>query len=80
MGVAALAIDRNTSDEELQDLASEFEMREPQQVLRWALEEFGNDVALATGFGAEGCVLVHMRCACFTTCSGVTASPQASGA
>jgi len=60
MGVAALAIDRNTSDEELQDLASEFEMREPQQVLRWALEEFGNDVALATGFGAEGCVLVHM--------------------
>src|SRR6185369_12953745 len=34
--------------------------REPKDVLRWALEEFGNDVALATGFGAEGCVLVHM--------------------
>ena len=60
MGVATLAIDRNTSDEELRELASEFETQQPQEVLRWALEEFGNDVALATGFGAEGCVLVHM--------------------
>jgi len=60
MGLAALGIGRDTSDEELRDLASEFETREPKDVLRWTLEEFGNDVALATGFGAEGCVLVHM--------------------
>src|SRR5690349_17287511 len=60
MGLAALGIGRDTSDEELRDLASEFETREPKNVLRWTLEEFGNDVALATGFGAEGCVLVHM--------------------
>src|SRR4051794_29644164 len=33
---------------------------EPQEILRWALKEFGNDIALATGFGIEGCVLVHM--------------------
>ena len=60
MGVAALAIARDTSDKELREFASGFETREPKDVLRWALEEFGNDVALATGFGAEGCVLVHM--------------------
>jgi phosphoadenosine phosphosulfate reductase len=60
MGVAALAIDRNTSDEELRELSLEFETEAPQEVLRWALDEFGSDVALATGFGAEGCVLVHM--------------------
>jgi len=60
MGVAASAIDRYTSDEELRELSSEFEAQQPQDVLRWALGEFGDDVALATGFGAEGCVLVHM--------------------
>jgi phosphoadenosine phosphosulfate reductase len=33
---------------------------EPEDVLRWAVDEFGPDIALATGFGAEGCVLVAM--------------------
>ena len=28
--------------------------------MRWAIKEFGPDVALATGFGAEGCVLIDM--------------------
>lgn len=60
MGAVASAIDQSTSDEELRKLSSEFETEHPQAVLRWALEEFGKDVALATGFGAEGCVLVHM--------------------
>ena len=60
MGVAALAIDRDTNNEELRGLSSEFEAQQPQEVLRWALEEFGDDMVLATGFGAEGCVLVHM--------------------
>jgi phosphoadenosine phosphosulfate reductase len=32
----------------------------PQTVLQWAIDEFGTDVALATGFGTEGCVLVDM--------------------
>lgn len=32
----------------------------PEVVLRWAIEEFGSEVALATGFGTEGCVLVDM--------------------
>jgi phosphoadenosine phosphosulfate reductase len=58
--VAALALDQSRTEEELRELALAFETEEPIVVLRWALEEFGSDIALATGFGAEGCVLVHM--------------------
>ncbi|MFN2532201.1 MAG: phosphoadenylyl-sulfate reductase [Pyrinomonadaceae bacterium] len=58
--MAALAIDQSTRDNELRQLSVTFETEAPQEVLRWAVEEFGNEVALATGFGAEGCVLVHM--------------------
>src|SRR5215475_2994019 len=36
------------------------ELESAETVLRWALREFGPDVALATGFGAEGCVLIRM--------------------
>jgi phosphoadenosine phosphosulfate reductase len=46
--------------EDWAELSAEFELAEPPAVLRWALEEFGSEVALATGFGAEGCVLVDM--------------------
>lgn len=60
MAVAASAIDRDTTNEELRELSAGFEIQQPQEILRWALGEFGDDVALATGFGAEGCVLVHM--------------------
>ncbi len=54
------AISLSTPDEVLKELSDEFESCSPQEVLRWALAEFGHDVALATGFGAEGCVLVDM--------------------
>jgi len=47
-------------DEELEAVSGRFEQAPPEAVLRWAVEEFGPDVALATGFGAEGCVLVSM--------------------
>jgi phosphoadenosine phosphosulfate reductase len=60
MAFAALAIDQDISDEELQELSAEYEAKSPEAVLHWALEEFDHDVALATGFGAEGCVLIHM--------------------
>ncbi|HKR22866.1 MAG TPA: phosphoadenylyl-sulfate reductase [Pyrinomonadaceae bacterium] len=32
----------------------------PEKTLAWALDEFGAEVALATGFGPEGCVLIDM--------------------
>jgi len=60
MAVAALAIDYDVTDEELGVVSQEFETQSPEAVLRWAFAEFGPDVALATGFGAEGCVLVDM--------------------
>jgi len=58
--VAALAIDFDVTDEQLVVFSDEFETQAPEAVLRWAIAEFGPDVALATGFGAEGCVLIDM--------------------
>ena len=49
-----------TTSEELRMISDEFETAAPEIILRWAVEEFGRDIALATGFGAEGCVLVAM--------------------
>jgi len=50
----------NIADDEVLALAEQFENAQPQTVLRWAIDEFGSEVALATGFGTEGCVLVDM--------------------
>ena len=58
--MSATALNFQRADDELLALAEEFETAPPQTVLRWAIEEFGNNVALATGFGTEGCVLVDM--------------------
>jgi len=40
--------------------AREFEHAPAEQVLAWAAGHFAPRVAFATGFGAEGCVLVHL--------------------
>src|SRR5579863_8873633 len=32
----------------------------PQTILRWAVEQFQPQLAMATAFGAEGCCLLHM--------------------
>lgn len=45
---------------ELAALSREFEDKTPQQILEWAAGTWGNKVALATAFGAEGCVLIDM--------------------
>lgn len=60
MSVSALSFAKEATDKELEQVSNEFETAPPEAVLRWAVEEFGADVALATGFGAEGCVLVAM--------------------
>lgn len=60
MSVSAPAFTYEKTDAELKLISDEFEAAPPEAVLRWAVEEFGPDVALATGFGAEGCVLVAM--------------------
>ena len=46
--------------ESMEDIALELESARPADVLRWSYEEFGPDVAMATGFGLEGCILVSM--------------------
>jgi len=60
MSTVAPTIDFEVSDEELRALATKFEPNSPEILLRWALAEFGPDVALATGFGVEGCTLIDM--------------------
>lgn len=60
MMVAALSIGSEATAEELKEISDEFEGAAPEEILRWAIEEFGSSVALATGFGVEGCVLVSM--------------------
>jgi phosphoadenosine phosphosulfate reductase len=60
MSVATLSFDRETTDEDLRIISAELETASPEELLRWAVEEFGPDVALATGFGAEGCVLIAL--------------------
>src|ERR1043165_1927092 len=49
-----------TVEEDLDIISSDLERESAETVLRWALREFGPDVALATGFGAEGCVLIRI--------------------
>jgi len=60
MSLAALSIGEKTTDKDLKAISDEFETASPEAVLRWAIEEFAPHVTLATGFGAEGCVLVAM--------------------
>ena len=60
MAAAELTFGYEIADEDLQAISAEFETKPPEAILRWALAEFGPDVALATGFGAEGCVLIDM--------------------
>ena len=54
-----LGTELTINDEELELISGELERHSSEAVLRWALG-FGSDVALATGFGAEGCVLIRM--------------------
>jgi len=60
MALAALSISEETTDKDWQLISNGFETASPEAVLRWAIEEFSPNVALASGFGAEGCVLVAM--------------------
>ena len=45
---------------QVEKLAKEFESKLAQEVLRWALENYGKKVGLASSFGAEDVVLIDM--------------------
>lgn len=53
-------LDKSLSDEDLRVLSNRFEDASPAEILAWADARFGRRVALATGFGAEGCALISM--------------------
>jgi phosphoadenosine phosphosulfate reductase len=46
--------------EQLEKLKAGAEGWKPEEVLRWAFANFGEDVAMATGFGVEGMVLLDI--------------------
>lgn len=60
MTSAALSISDETTVVNWTTVCAQFESASPEDVLRWAVEEYSPELALATGFGVEGCVLVSM--------------------
>jgi len=60
MTATAPLLELDLGVEELEAVSEGFECASPEAVLYWAAGRFGDEVALATGFGAEGCVLVDM--------------------
>ena len=46
--------------DELPGIAAAMEGKTPQEILRWAGEAYGPKLAMATAFGAEGCVIIAM--------------------
>jgi len=48
------------SKKEADGLAEKFENKEPQEVLKWALDTFHPKISLASSFSAEDNVLIDM--------------------
>ena len=46
--------------EALKQISDHFEGRPPEEFLRWGLDTFAPDIALATALGAEDVVLIHL--------------------
>jgi phosphoadenosine phosphosulfate reductase len=56
--MAGSALAENTMDLELAN--HQLAGATPQQVLRWGVEAYGSRLTMATAFGPEGCVIIHM--------------------
>ncbi|MCC5943050.1 MAG: phosphoadenylyl-sulfate reductase [Balneolaceae bacterium] len=48
------------TDNEIEQLNSRFENTGAEEILIWSVENFGDEIALGTGFGASGVILIHM--------------------
>jgi phosphoadenosine phosphosulfate reductase len=48
------------TETELQELNREFELADPKAILRWAVETFGETLAIVTSFQPAGIVTLHM--------------------
>ncbi len=42
------------------EVAVELDDKEPQEVLAWSIDRFGNELAICCSFQAEGCLLIDM--------------------
>ena len=45
---------------ELETESAKLETATPAQILQWAVERFGSKLTMATAFGPEGCVVLHL--------------------
>lgn len=52
--------ERNDLQEYVQEISARAESWRPEKVLSWAFKEFGDDVAISTGMGVEGMVLIDI--------------------
>src|SRR5438105_13558109 len=48
------------TEEAFREINERLEAAPPQQVLLWAVAQFFPKLTMATGFGVEGCCLIHM--------------------
>ncbi len=46
--------------EELAELNARLADATPREIIRWAVERYGSRLTMATAFGAEGCILLHL--------------------
>ena len=44
----------------LAERSQQFESAKPQEIIRWAADEYGERLTMATGFGPEGMAIIHM--------------------
>ena len=51
---------RHLTDEEIVGANQRLQSQSPQEILRWAVDQFHPKLIMATAFGAEGCCLIHM--------------------
>ncbi|MDP3981234.1 MAG: phosphoadenylyl-sulfate reductase [Chlamydiota bacterium] len=47
-------------NEHLRNNSQELQNSGPREILQWAIDEFWPDIAMSTGFGASGMVLIHL--------------------
>src|SRR5262245_47545857 len=46
--------------ERLRDASRQLESATPQEIIRWAVKNYFPQLTMATAFGPEGCVIIHM--------------------
>jgi phosphoadenosine phosphosulfate reductase len=56
----AVIQDKSEQELDLEHAQMLLERASPQEILAWGVERYGSRLTMATAFGPEGCVLIHM--------------------